>query len=214
MYISIYHTGHANTLELSLSFIPSADPPAPKDDAAQNEGKGTTRSPTTLAFSFLPDYRLDISVRSLVGSRARLQDVPKIAQIVEARIHQWFDERCVEPRVQQIILPNLWPRKKNTRGGEEDEDENNETAVEEDMGDELAGRANGKQDALSLKEGGDEDTLEARMAATGRALREAETKEERALRLKEQQSQPMLRRRPGHKSLASTDALKMPGQFD
>jgi len=136
---------------LSLSFIPSADPPAPKDDAAQQQGKGTTRSPTTLAFSFLPDYRLDISVRSLVGSRARLQDVPKIAQIVEARIHQWFDERCVEPRVQQIILPNLWPRKKNTRGGEEDEDED-ETAIDdsEDMGDELAGKANGngKQEAM------------------------------------------------------------------
>lgn len=76
-------------------------------------------SPTTLAFSFLDDYRLDLSIRSLVGSRSRLQDVPKIAQLVEARLHTWFDERCVEPRFQQIALPSLWPRKKNTRGGEE-----------------------------------------------------------------------------------------------
>jgi len=76
-------------------------------------------SPTTLAFSFLDDYRLDLSIRSLVGSRSRLQDVPKIAQLVEARLHTWFDERAVEPRFQQIELPSLWPRKKNTRGGDE-----------------------------------------------------------------------------------------------
>ncbi len=89
---------------LSISFIPSS-PGQP--------------SPTTMAFSFLDDYRLDLSIRSLVGSRSRLQDVPKIAQLVEARLHTWFDERCVEPRFQQIALPSLWPRKKNTRGGEE-----------------------------------------------------------------------------------------------
>ena len=89
---------------LSISFIP---------------GSPTNSSPTTLAFSFLDDYRLDLSIRSLVGSRSRLQDVPKISQLVEARLHTWFDERCVEPRFQQIELPSLWPRKKNTRGGED-----------------------------------------------------------------------------------------------
>ncbi|KAI9832080.1 MAG: GDP-mannose transporter into the lumen of the Golgi [Phylliscum demangeonii] len=97
---------------LSISFIPSS-PSAP--------------SPTTLAFAFLDDYRLELSIHSLLGSRTRLQDIPKIAQIVEARLHAWFDERCVEPRFQQIVLPSLWPRKKTTRGGggggDEDEDE-------------------------------------------------------------------------------------------
>ena len=56
-------------------------------------------------------------MRSLVGSRSRLQDVPKIAQIVESRLHDWVDERCVEPKYQQIVLPSLWPRKKTTREG-------------------------------------------------------------------------------------------------
>lgn len=36
--------------------------------------------------------------------------------MVENRLHAWIDERCVEPRVQQVALPSLWPRKKNTRG--------------------------------------------------------------------------------------------------
>ncbi|KAG9239817.1 maintenance of mitochondrial morphology protein 1 [Calycina marina] len=92
---------------LSISFVPG----------------GVNSSPTTLAFSFLDDYRLDLSVRSLVGSRSRLQDVPKIAQLVEARLHTWFDDRAVEPRFQQIELPSLWPRKKNTRGGDESSSE-------------------------------------------------------------------------------------------
>ncbi|KAF4548154.1 putative maintenance of mitochondrial morphology protein 1 [Elsinoe fawcettii] len=110
---------------LSLSFTPSQAPTASQnqpESAAQGEGSQATHSPTTLTFTFLDDYRLDLSVHSLIGSRSRLQDVPKIAQLVEQRIHQWFDERCVEPRFQQIILPSLWPRKKNVRGGGDEAD--------------------------------------------------------------------------------------------
>lgn len=126
---------------LSLSFSPSSqtnssNPPAngapPEQTEARNEGhplNPTGHSPTTLTFTFLDDYRLDLSVHSLIGSRSKLQDVPKIAQLVEARIHQWFDERCVEPRFQQIVLPSLWPRKKNTRGGAADKD----AAIEDDL---------------------------------------------------------------------------------
>ena len=89
---------------LSISFIPS------------NPSQST---PTMMNFSFLDDYRLDFSIRSLLGSRSRLQDVPKIAQLIESRLHKWFDERAVEPRFQEIAVPSLWPRKKNTRGGDD-----------------------------------------------------------------------------------------------
>jgi len=89
---------------LSISFIPS------------NPSQAT---PTMMTFSFLDDYRLDLSIRSLLGSRSRLQDVPKIAQLVESQLHKWFDDRCVEPRFQEIALPSLWPRKRNTRGPED-----------------------------------------------------------------------------------------------
>lgn len=128
---------------------------------------------------------------------------------MEARIHQWFDERCVEPRVQQIILPNLWPRKKNTRGGEEDEDEGGSGG--EDMVDELVERANGKGDVRDVS---NSDSLEARMAAEGRKLREDELKQEKVQRSKDSQSNPALRRRPGHKSLASVESFRMPGRFE
>ncbi|KAI5962727.1 MMM1 [Candida theae] len=70
---------------------------------------------TALMFSFSPDYRLEFVVKSLIGSRAKLQDVPKISALVENRLRSWFIERCVEPRFQVVRLPSMWPRTKNTR---------------------------------------------------------------------------------------------------
>jgi maintenance of morphology protein 1 len=138
---------------LSISFVP---------------GSPLNSSPTTLAFSFLDDYRLDLSIRSLVGSRSRLQDVPKIAQLVEARLHTWFDDRCVEPRFQRIELPSLWPRKKNTRGGE-------------DTGSEppSMSRAKGKEIERDLRE---EAKREVEAEAEAKARAEAETIEREGLR--------------------------------
>ena len=105
---------------LSISFVP----------ATQDDGpvmKPAVLSPgnpkTNLAFSFLPDYRLDLSVRSLIGSRSRLQDLPKIAQVVDARVQAWFEERVVEPRVQVVGLPGLWPRMVKTRVREAQDDD-------------------------------------------------------------------------------------------
>ncbi|KAG8631956.1 hypothetical protein KVT40_001096 [Elsinoe batatas] len=121
---------------LSLSFTPSQAPtptPTQTNTPSQESATPPTHSPTTLTFTFLDDYRLDLSVHSLIGSRSRLQDVPKIAQLVEQRVHQWFDERCVEPRFQQIILPSLWPRKKNVRGGS-DEPEQEGTSISSGLG--------------------------------------------------------------------------------
>jgi len=97
---------------LSVSFLPSA--PVSAAEAVSEAASLSSPPKTSLAFSFLPDYRLELSVRSLVGSRSRLQDVPKIAQLVEWRVQQWFEERVVEPRVQVVALPGIWPRMRNT----------------------------------------------------------------------------------------------------
>ncbi|KIW77871.1 hypothetical protein Z517_07704 [Fonsecaea pedrosoi CBS 271.37] len=104
---------------LSISFVPATE----DDPSGGNKHASSGKPKTNLAFSFLPDYRLDISVRSLIGSRTRLQDVPKIAQLVEARAQAWFEERVVEPRVQVVPLPGLWPRLGKTRVREGQDDE-------------------------------------------------------------------------------------------
>lgn len=143
---------------LSISFTPSSPPHT---------------SPTTLAFSFLDDYRLDLSIRSLLGSRSRLQDVPKIAQLIEARLHTWFDERCVEPRFQQIELPSMWPRKKNTRGGEETAEER--TSIGGSMS-----RFKGKEVERNLREEARKEV--ARKEVEAEAVAERERNEDDGLR--------------------------------
>ena len=192
---------------LAVSFIPSSSPPStsannPAEDASRPSSSrkravspppstpaSTPRRPTTLAFTFLDDYRLDLSVRSLVGSRSRLQDVPKIAQLIESRVHAWFDERAVEPRFQQIVLPSLWPRKKNTRGGEDtapDEHDSADSGVDVTEG--FGGVPSLSEAVLpeQVERGGPgaargsrhhstaAETLEARIEAEGAKLREAE----------------------------------------
>lgn len=182
---------------LAMSFIPSSSPPSataatpsptshshPRSPHAQPRpstsssnpatANPTPHRPTTLAFTFLDDYRLDLSVRSLVGSRSRLQDVPKIAQLIESRVHAWFDERAVEPRFQQISLPSLWPRKHNTRGGAtgdaDDEGVDTGSAPDDDIAVPAAGLGvdTGANLASAPK------TLEERIEAEGAKLREAE----------------------------------------
>ncbi|MCJ1285508.1 ERMES complex subunit mmm1 [Xylographa opegraphella] len=107
---------------LSISFVPVSAPApggGPGDPQGDRPSSSTsTHTPTSLAFSFLPNYTLSLSTRSLLGSRSRLQDVPKIAQLVESRLRMWFEERCVQPRMQQVAVPNLWPRMKNVVEGE------------------------------------------------------------------------------------------------
>lgn len=108
---------------LSISFVPAAQDNTPSETVVDSSSATYNNPKTNLAFSFLPDYRLDLSVRSLIGARSRLQDVPKIAQLVEARVHAWFEERVVEPRVQVVGLPGLWPRMGKTRVREGQEDD-------------------------------------------------------------------------------------------
>ena len=104
-------TGPASTADNP----PSTPPPTGgAEDPGPGGGGGHGRTPTTLAFAFAPDYTLALSTRSLLGARSRLQDVPKIAQLVEARLRAWFEERCVAPRAQRVVVPSLWPRMRNT----------------------------------------------------------------------------------------------------
>ena len=95
---------------LSISFLPSTS-------TSQTDSDAPSPHPQTLAFSLLPDYRLDLHTTSQIGSRSRLQDMPKIGQLVDAQLRAWIAERCVEPKVQQVVLPSLWPRKGNVRMG-------------------------------------------------------------------------------------------------
>lgn len=101
---------------LSLAFIPPAD----KDTS------------TTMTFTLQPDFALEVSIRSLIGSRSRLQDIPKISKLVESRLRQWLYDRVVEPRYQKVDIPSLWPTKSRTNASD-----GTVVSEEEDLGDEI-----------------------------------------------------------------------------
>ncbi|ODQ80753.1 hypothetical protein BABINDRAFT_160969 [Babjeviella inositovora NRRL Y-12698] len=108
---------------LTVSLINASDELFDTDDKAETtiplrdeDGSSAKSGGTALLFSFSPDYRLEFQISSLIGSRSKLQDVPKISWLIESTLRNWVMERCVEPRYQLIKLPSMWPRRKNTRG--------------------------------------------------------------------------------------------------
>lgn len=97
------------------SSAPMSHASSTSESSSEEKTKKHDPTGTALMFSFSPDYRLEFVVKSLIGSRAKLEDVPKISSLVENRLRSWFIERCIEPRFQVVRLPSIWPRRKNTR---------------------------------------------------------------------------------------------------
>lgn len=60
-----------------------------------------------LHLSLHPDFNLHVSATSLLGSRAKLQDIPKIEQIILARIRGYVQDRVVRPGRIEVGLPGL-----------------------------------------------------------------------------------------------------------
>jgi hypothetical protein len=76
-----------------------------------------------------------------VGAQSRLQDIPKIVQLVESRVRLWFVERFVQPRYQRVVLPNFWPSRAK------------EVSHRHDL-DELDGEKNEDNDAFAVEDDG------------------------------------------------------------
>lgn len=66
-------------------------------------------SPPVLHIALLPDFVLDLQTTSLIGSTAKLQDIPKIEQLLAARLRAFIVARWVLPRSKAIRLPDLGP---------------------------------------------------------------------------------------------------------
>ncbi|KAI5965538.1 MMM1 [Candida pseudojiufengensis] len=114
--VSFINTNDQEFVNTNTTKTQQQEPQHNSSSDEDNDGNNNnTGAGTALMFSFSPDYRLEFVVKSLIGSRAKLQDVPKISSLVENRLKTWFVERCVEPRFQVVRLPSLWPRTKNTR---------------------------------------------------------------------------------------------------
>ncbi|CAO1638251.1 unnamed protein product [Parajaminaea phylloscopi] len=88
-------TRFSGTLALSFSSRPPAETPL------------DNRSRHSLEVSLHPDFLLLATCSSLVGSRAKLQDIPKIQQLVLQRIRQAILDKFGWPNTWTVEMPDL-----------------------------------------------------------------------------------------------------------
>ncbi|OWB80210.1 hypothetical protein B5S32_g4469 [[Candida] boidinii] len=96
----------SNIKEIDTDFL--------ENDKNYDSNNDTESIDTYLLLSFGTDFRLEFEVKSLIGSRTKLENIPRIGSIIESQLRNWFVQRCVDPKFQLIKLPSLWPKKENT----------------------------------------------------------------------------------------------------
>lgn len=64
-------------------------------------------SPPSVRISLYPDFVLEMECTSLIGSRAKLENIPKIEQLLVNRIRAVITEKLVWPRQHNFNLPDL-----------------------------------------------------------------------------------------------------------
>lgn len=81
------------------SFTPISGPGSPSNAKA------------SMSLSLHPDFILDLASTSLIGSRAKLQDIPKVEQLIIGRIRNYVIENFVWPKVRTFNLPKVGGKK-------------------------------------------------------------------------------------------------------
>ena len=94
-------------IELPLPGSRSPDAPQSKAGAAAPQPSDTSQRQArpVLNMSLDPDFELELATSSLLGSRAKLQDIPKVEQLVLARIRAWVVDKMVWPGRFELALP-------------------------------------------------------------------------------------------------------------
>ncbi|BGP12237.1 hypothetical protein JCM10213_000069 [Rhodosporidiobolus nylandii] len=85
-------------------------PPLPSTSSAPSSSSAShppSHPHPTVHLSLHPDFDLQLRTSSLLGSRAKLQDVPKIEQLLAARIRATIQDRVVWPGRVEVALPGL-----------------------------------------------------------------------------------------------------------
>lgn len=76
-----------------------------QEDTNDNQNPENERNTKiSLCISFDPNFTLDIAVKSLLGARSRLQDMPRIEHIIEGLLRKWFADQFVDPSYREIVL--------------------------------------------------------------------------------------------------------------
>ncbi|ORY93169.1 hypothetical protein BCR43DRAFT_444856, partial [Syncephalastrum racemosum] len=77
-----------------------------------------------IAISSYSDFVLDFNVRSLIGSRTKLEDLPKLTELITTKLRNVYIDKLVYPMFVKVKVPKMWEeRDRKTRQQEEEEGE-------------------------------------------------------------------------------------------
>lgn len=57
---------------------------------------------------------LDLKVQSLIGSRTKLEDIPKLRDLIQTKLRNVYIDKLVYPTFVKIKVPNMWKDKMDT----------------------------------------------------------------------------------------------------
>lgn len=98
-------------MQLTVEVPPPSCTPMSGPDSSSN-------AKASMSVSLHPDFILDLASTSLIGSRAKLQDIPKVEQLIIGRIRNYVIENFVWPKVRTFNLPKVGGSKKLSPTGE------------------------------------------------------------------------------------------------
>ncbi|KAI8976453.1 hypothetical protein BDB01DRAFT_802919 [Pilobolus umbonatus] len=66
-----------------------------------------------IAISSHSDFILDLKVQSLIGSKTKLENVPKLTDIIQTKLRNVYIDKLVYPTFVKIKVPNMWKEPHN-----------------------------------------------------------------------------------------------------
>ncbi|KAI7861504.1 hypothetical protein BDF14DRAFT_1868472 [Spinellus fusiger] len=64
-----------------------------------------------IAISSHSNFVLDLHVRSLIGSRTKLEDIPKLTDLIATRLRNLYIDKLVYPNFVKVPIPNIWEKR-------------------------------------------------------------------------------------------------------
>ncbi|KAG0178334.1 ERMES complex subunit mmm1 [Apophysomyces sp. BC1034] len=64
-----------------------------------------------IAISSYSDFVLDMNVRSLIGSRTKLEDIPKLTDLITTKLRNIYIDKLVYPTFVKVKVPNMWEQR-------------------------------------------------------------------------------------------------------
>ncbi|KAI9594471.1 hypothetical protein BDF19DRAFT_444929 [Syncephalis fuscata] len=68
----------------------------------------------SLSVSVAPDFTLGFAVKSLIGHRTKVRDLPKVTELIAMKLRAVFAQLMVAPNRRLFSIPDLWPRSSQT----------------------------------------------------------------------------------------------------